>query len=123
MTVSTFANSHQQFPTLRFGAHPWWTRFYHGICFLPHAFRVIKERNLTPSYSFHFLDAQEHLIGISDGDIRYPGTEAELARLQPLIVHLEDRRFYRHSGIDLRAIVRAMTANLRSWGIVQGGST
>ena len=123
MTVSTFASSGQEFPTLRFGAHPWWARFYYGICFLRQAFRVIQERRLTLAYSFHLVNAQERPIGISDGDIRYPATAGELARLQPLIVYLEDRRFFRHCGIDVRGIARAAAANLRFLGIVQGGST
>lgn len=86
MTVSSFANSDQEFPTFRFGAHPWWTRFYYGICFLPQALRVLQERKLTPAYSFHLLNAQARLIGISDGDIRYRATAGELEKLWPLIV-------------------------------------
>ncbi|CAL1240702.1 penicillin-binding protein 1B [Candidatus Methylocalor cossyra] len=35
----------------------------------------------------------------------------------------EDRDFYRHHGISLRGILRAVWANLRAGGIVQGGST
>lgn len=35
----------------------------------------------------------------------------------------EDRRFYRHWGIDLWAIFRAFRSNLSSHGISQGGST
>ena len=36
---------------------------------------------------------------------------------------IEDRRFYRHWGIDPRGIGRAMLANLRGGGVRQGGST
>jgi penicillin-binding protein 1A len=38
-------------------------------------------------------------------------------------VSIEDRRFYRHWGIDPRGIGRAMLANLRGGGVRQGGST
>ena len=40
-----------------------------------------------------------------------------------ILVEIEDRRFYRHLGIDPVAIVRAAWANLRAGGTVQGGST
>lgn len=123
MPNSTFTNSGQEFPTLRFSIYPWWARFYYGICFLPQAFRVIKERQLTSACLFHLLNAQERPIGISDGDIRYPATTDELARLHSLIIYLEDRRFFKHFGIDIRGIVRAAAANLRFLGIIQGGST
>ena len=39
------------------------------------------------------------------------------------VISAEDRRFYRHAGIDPWSILRALTANLRNGGIVQGGST
>ena len=35
----------------------------------------------------------------------------------------EDRDYYQHYGISLRAIARAMWANIKAGGIVQGGST
>lgn len=35
----------------------------------------------------------------------------------------EDRRFYRHSGVDFQAVVRAMAANLLARDVVEGGST
>ncbi|WP_233347805.1 transglycosylase domain-containing protein [Hyphobacterium indicum] len=39
------------------------------------------------------------------------------------VLSVEDRRFYEHSGIDLRGVARAMLANLRAGRVVQGGST
>ncbi len=51
----------------------------------------------------------------------------EVDKLGPLtpaaFVAIEDRRFYRHWGIDPRGIGRAMLANLRGGGVRQGGST
>ena len=53
-----------------------------------------------------------------------PVTTAELDRLTPAaFVAIEDRRFYRHWGIDPRAVGRAMVANMRAGGVRQGGST
>ena len=51
----------------------------------------------------------------------------ETAKLDQLttaaFVSIEDRRFYRHWGIDPRGIGRAMLANMRAGGVRQGGST
>jgi penicillin-binding protein 1A len=51
----------------------------------------------------------------------------EVARLNPVtpaaFVAIEDRRFYRHWGIDVRGIGRAVVANMRAGGVRQGGST
>ena len=39
------------------------------------------------------------------------------------VIATEDRRFFDHMGIDPIGIARAMVANIRAGGIVQGGST
>ena len=39
------------------------------------------------------------------------------------LVAVEDRNFYRHFGIDLKGILRAMISNITSGGLRQGGST
>jgi penicillin-binding protein 1A len=43
--------------------------------------------------------------------------------LPQAVIAIEDRRFYWHFGIDPIGLVRAAVANLRSSGVVQGGST
>src|SRR5215475_1099996 len=39
------------------------------------------------------------------------------------VLATEDRRFYEHVGIDPSGLMRAMTANARAGGVVQGGSS
>jgi penicillin-binding protein 1A len=45
------------------------------------------------------------------------------AWMKQAIVATEDRRFYEHRGIDIRGMGRALWADLRHRGTVQGGST
>ncbi|PKM12182.1 MAG: penicillin-binding protein 1B [Gammaproteobacteria bacterium HGW-Gammaproteobacteria-3] len=51
----------------------------------------------------------------------------KLAETPDTLIHgllaTEDRDFYRHHGVSIKAIARAMWANVRAGGIVQGGST
>jgi penicillin-binding protein 1A len=51
----------------------------------------------------------------------------DVTRLDPqtpaAFVAIEDRRFYRHWGIDPRGIARALVADLRGGGVREGGST
>ena len=49
--------------------------------------------------------------------------EAFPQRLVQAFVAIEDRRFYEHSGLDYRGMLRAALANLRAGRVVQGGST
>ena len=39
------------------------------------------------------------------------------------LIAVEDRHFYRHIGIDLKGMLRAMFSNITSGGLHQGGST
>ncbi|MSO80795.1 MAG: PBP1A family penicillin-binding protein [Alphaproteobacteria bacterium] len=51
-------------------------------------------------------------------------TAAELPpHLAQAIVAIEDRRFFKHPGLDWRGILRAAIANLRAGRVAQGGST
>jgi penicillin-binding protein 1B len=43
--------------------------------------------------------------------------------LTDALIVIEDRNFYSHSGVSPAAIARAMFANIRAGGVVQGGST
>jgi penicillin-binding protein 1A len=57
----------------------------------------------------------------------YKEAPVEVEALPPHVpkafLAIEDRRFYRHPGIDLRGVARAGIANLRAGRVVQGGST
>ena len=44
-------------------------------------------------------------------------------QLKQAALAVEDANFYRHMGIDLRAIFRAFLTNIRAGHVVEGGST
>ena len=50
-----------------------------------------------------------------------------LREVSPFLVRatvaIEDRRFWRHNGVDAEGIVRALVADIRAGRVVQGGST
>src|SRR5512135_2581727 len=55
---------------------------------------------------------------------RIPVELSEVPRhLVQAVLAVEDQRFYRHHGLDLRRIGGALVANVRAGGIAQGGST
>ncbi|MEA5592898.1 penicillin-binding protein 1A [Rivularia sp. UHCC 0363] len=71
-------------------------------------------------------------IKAGDGTILYQQGEATREKLeigqipdklQKAFIASEDRRFKQHGGIDAQGILRAVTSNLRSQDVVQGGST
>ncbi|MGD6844267.1 transglycosylase domain-containing protein [Bacillus infantis] len=43
--------------------------------------------------------------------------------LKNAVVAIEDKRFYEHSGIDYKGIMRALFTNIKAGGVVEGGST
>jgi penicillin-binding protein 1B len=66
-------------------------------------------------------------IGTLSGNVREERLPAALEALPRTMlaatVAVEDRRFTRHFGVDPRAILRALFANVKSGEVVQGGST
>ena len=57
----------------------------------------------------------------------YKEAPIEVAKLPAYVpgafISIEDRRFYKHWGIDPKAIARAMNANRKAGGVSEGGST
>jgi penicillin-binding protein 1C len=53
----------------------------------------------------------------------FPRMKAVPERFFQALLQYEDRRFYRHPGVDPRAIARAMWANIKKRRVVSGGST
>jgi len=70
------------------------------------------------------LSADGHPIAVHGAIKEAP---VDVTRLNPLtpaaFVAIEDRRFYRHWGIDPRGMARAALADLRGGGVREGGST
>jgi 1A family penicillin-binding protein len=69
-------------------------------------------------------DSKDRIISTLYKEHRMPVTLEEMSEpLVHAVLVTEDRRFYEHSGVDVRRIAGSMIANLRRGRIVQGGST
>ncbi|HMO40191.1 MAG TPA: penicillin-binding protein 1C [Saprospiraceae bacterium] len=71
-------------------------------------------------------DRARDLLGAriaADGQWRFPARDTVPQRFAQAVVAFEDRRFYKHSGVDIWSIGRALGQNLRSGRVVSGGST
>ena len=72
------------------------------------------------------LSAEGELLSArtaADGQWRLPAPDSVAAVLPLAVLHYEDRNFYRHWGVSLRGIVRAVRDNWRAGRVVSGGST
>ena len=62
--------------------------------------------------------------GDEAGDEHRPIRLAELPRsLVDAVIAVEDNRFFEHSGLDVRGLLRALWVNTRAGRVAQGGST
>lgn len=59
----------------------------------------------------------------ADGQWRFPYNKNVPQKFIDCITTFEDKRFFKHPGVDPMAIGRAITKNIKNKGIVQGGST
>ncbi len=71
-------------------------------------------------------DAEGNLLGAriaADGQWRFPYNEAIPDKFIAAITTFEDKRFFRHPGIDPLGIAKAIQQNISKGRIVRGGST
>lgn len=66
----------------------------------------------TPLYTFH---AEENRKVVALADVP--------AHVREAVIAIEDERYYRHNGVDVRAVLRAVRANTAIGGVAEGGST
>lgn len=59
----------------------------------------------------------------ADGQWRFPQIDSLPSKFEAALLEFEDRRFYRHPGVDPVGLGRALVQNIRSGEIVSGGST
>jgi penicillin-binding protein 1C len=77
-------------------------------------------------YSTVLLDREGRLLGASiaaDGQWRFPADRELPPRFVQALIIREDRRFFRHPGVDPLAIARALVLNMRRGEVVSGAST
>lgn len=86
------------------------------------------------NYSTVVEDCNGKLLGAriaDDGQWRFPVRAAEVdsndgelpEKFVTALLEFEDRRFYKHDGVSLRSLARAVQQNIRSGRVVSGGST
>lgn len=84
-------------------------------------------RTLFPeTYSTLLYSSEGQLLGARiapDGQWRFPPADTLPDKFATCLLTYEDKRFYRHPGVDLIAIARAMRINLAAGKVVSGGST
>ena len=71
-------------------------------------------------------DRHGELLGArvaDDGQWRFPLCDTLPEKFVRALIEFEDRTFYDHPGVSLRALVRATMQNLRCRRVVSGGST
>lgn len=71
-------------------------------------------------------DRDDRLLGARiarDGQWRFPATAEVPDKLAQALIRFEDKRFYRHPGVDPLALARALKLNWRAQRGVSGGST
>jgi len=79
----------------------------------------------TP-YSTVIVDKNEVLLGAkiaNDKQWRFPQLDSVPEKFITCILQFEDKYFYRHPGVNLISLFRAIKENIKAGHVVQGGST
>ena len=96
-----------------------------SFIFLPLPATLPTARPTVASQISHVYDAHGKEIGIfREFEQNIPVRRQDIPdHLKEAVIAAEDRGFYSHGGIDLRGMTRALWADVRNRGAVQGGST
>lgn len=110
-----------------------------GFCFFGRYAKEIKalkteaEKLVAASTEETFRGSQTSIVYAADGSVLSTlkgGRESYYLEIDKIpseviaaIVSIEDKKFYRHDGVDYRALLRAAKAMLENGRVTQGGST
>jgi penicillin-binding protein 1A len=96
-----------------------------AFLFLPLPATLPEARRTVDSQISRIYDMNGQEIGsFRQFEITNPAKPEDIPQvLKDAVVAAEDRRFYSHGGVDVRGTLRALWADLRNRGAVQGGST
>ncbi|MFC1569059.1 penicillin-binding protein 1C [bacterium] len=101
--------------------------FFWGILLLFFLFYLSLPSTLFKDpYSIVLLDQDNELLGATisqDEQWRFPAPESIPESFIQAITLYEDKRFFKHPGVDLLAMARAIRQNIQADDIVSGGST
>ena len=86
----------------------------------------LPSRLFNDPYSTVLKSKQGDLLSASiakDGQWRFPKGDTVPRKFSDALITFEDKRFYRHPGIDPLSLARALKQNISAGAVVSGGST
>lgn len=89
---------------------------------------VIPVPEFSGNYSLVVTDRDGNILRAflnSDEQWHFPPVSNEFVpeQLKTAVVLFEDEKFYKHHGVDISAVFRAISQNIKSGGVVSGAST
>ena len=99
--------------------------FFFGVYVLLHVAPLVHQTQ-APAYARILLSQDGQLLGAKiadDHQWRFSPVEQLPLRYEQALLLFEDKRFYEHGGVDSRAVLRAIVADVKAHRIVSGGST
>lgn len=96
------------------------------LLFLILYFLALPRRLFTVPYSVVVESSDGRLIGAriaSDGQWRFPEADTVPEKFKKAVITFEDKRFFKHPGVDPLSLARAVRQNVSRGGVVSGAST
>lgn len=86
-------------------------------------YKLDKEKLINTEYNVEFYDAFGSEISSFTGKTKTAALEDLPAYVKNAFIAVEDKRFYKHNGIDKKAMMRAALHNIKTFSFKEGGST
>ncbi len=95
-----------------------------SACDLPTLREAREDADALPETSFIYSADGALITSLHAGENRVPVRSTKIPEVvRNAVVAIEDQRFYDHTGVDLRALLRAAYRDVTTGEVVEGGST
>ena len=91
--------------------------------FSPSSQAIDKSKLIKSSSSIQYLSASEKIIELGTKGNERSDIDSLPSYVKNAFIAVEDKRFYKHNGVDIRGMLRALKNNILSKSVKEGGST
>lgn len=91
--------------------------------FSPSRQAIDKSKLIKSSSSIQYLSASEKIIELGTKANERADIDSLPSYVKNAFIAVEDKRFYKHNGVDIRGMLRALKNNILSKSVKEGGST
>ena len=82
-----------------------------------------KNRLINLNHTVTYYDSNGEIFSVESNGVSVSDNEEIPEHTKQAFISIEDKRFYKHNGIDFKGLLRATFNNIKSFSLKEGAST